>query len=53
MRACVCILLKALVNTIVWFNCNVTDVVNVVIFYLILISDTTHEFLSGIKYRFF
>ena len=32
---------------ILWFNYNVMDVVNVVTFYLVIISDATNEFLSG------
>ena len=32
---------------ILWFNYNVIDVVNVDLFYLVSISDTTNEFLPG------
>ena len=32
---------------ILWFNHNVMDVVNVVTFYSVFISDTTNEFLPG------
>ena len=32
---------------ILWFNYNIMDVVNVVMFYLITIPDATNEFLSG------
>ena len=39
-------LLKALLYTILWFNC-VIDVVNVVMFNLVSISDTTNEFPLG------
>ena len=39
-------LLKALVYIILWSN-YVMDVVNVVMFYLIIISDATNEFLPG------
>ena len=38
-------LLKALVYMILWLNYNVMDVVNVVMFYLVIISDATNEFL--------
>ena len=41
--------LKALVYMILWFNFNVIDVVNVVMFYLVIISDTTKKFLPGDK----
>ena len=37
--------LKALVYMILGFNYNVMDVVNAVIFYLVIISDTTNKFL--------
>ena len=52
-RVCVCLfyllifylhvkaLLKALVYMVLWLNCNVMDVVNVM-FYLVIISDTTN-----------
>ena len=30
---------------ILWFNYNVLDAVNVVVFYLVIISDATNEFL--------
>ena len=40
-------LLKALVYMILRFSHNVMDVVNVVMFYLVIISDATHEFLPG------
>ena len=43
MLACVCLhvkaLLEALVHIFVWFNHNVTDVVNVVIYRLVILSD--------------
>ena len=32
---------------IIWSNYNVMDVVNVVMFYLAIISDVTNEFLPG------
>ena len=35
-------LLQALVYMILWFNHNVVDMVNVVTFYLVIISDTTN-----------
>ena len=38
-------LLKALVYIIIQFNYNVMGVVNVVMFYLVIISDATYEFL--------
>ena len=47
---CACIFLyvtsflKALVYMILWFNYNVMDMENVM-FYLVIISDTTNEFL--------
>ena len=51
---CVCVLhlhvkalLKALECMILWFNYNAVDVVNVVMFYLVIISDTTSESLPG------
>ena len=40
-------LLQALSYRIIRFNSNVMDVVNVIIFYLVLSSDTTNEFLPG------
>ena len=40
-------LLKALVYMILWFNCNAMDVVNVVMFYLIIISEATNKFHPG------
>ena len=41
-------LLKAMVyNYNVWFNHNVMDVVNVVMFHLVIISDARNEFLPG------
>ena len=42
-------LLKALVYMILWFNYNVKDVVYIVMFYFVIISDTTNEFLPGDK----
>ena len=36
-------LLKALMYIILWFNHNVMDVVNVVMFHLVIISDTTNK----------
>ena len=53
---CVCVcfvfllvkaLLKALVYMILRFNYNVMDVVNVVMFSWIIISDATNEFIPG------
>ena len=32
---------------ILWFSCNVVDVVKVVMFYLVIISDATNELLPG------
>ena len=47
---CVCSFFKALLNALVymilWFN-NVMDVVNIVMFYLVIISDATNVFLPG------
>ena len=40
-------LLKALVYIILWFNYNAMDVVNVIMFYLVIISDTTNKFPPG------
>ena len=42
-------LLKASSYMIIWFHCNIMpmDVVNVVMFYLVIISDATNEFLPG------
>ena len=40
-------LLKALVYIISWFDYNVIDVVNVVMFYLVIISEASNEFLHG------
>ena len=40
-------LLEALVYMMLWFNCNVMNVVSVVMFYLVNISDATSEFLLG------
>ena len=40
-------LLKALVYMMLWLNYNVMDMVNVVMFYLVTISDTTNEILPG------
>ena len=40
-------LLRALVYMILWFYYNVMDLVNVVMFYLVIISDATHPFLPG------
>ena len=44
--------LKALEYTILWFNYDVMDDVNVVMFHLVIISDATNEFLPGQKRRF-
>ena len=40
-------LLKALMYKFIWFNHNVVDMVDVVMFYLVIIADATHDFLSG------
>ena len=32
---------------ILWFSYNIMDVVNIVMFYLVIISEATIEFLSG------
>ena len=37
------VLLKALVYMLLWFNHNVMDMVNVVMFCLVIISDATNE----------
>ena len=38
--------IKALLKTfIVWFHYNAMDVINVVVFYLVIISDATNAFL--------
>ena len=54
MCMCVCcfylhvkVLLKALVYMILWSNYNIVDVVNVIMFNLIIISDATNQFLPG------
>ena len=36
-----------MIYMVLWFNGNVIDVVNVVMFYLLYISDTADEFLPG------
>ena len=41
------VLLKALVSMISWSSYNVMDVVNVVMFYVVIISDATNGFLPG------
>ena len=41
------VLLKALMYMILWFGYNVMDVVDVVMFYLVIVSDATDEFLPG------
>ena len=40
-------LIKALVYMILWFNYNVMNVVNIVMFYLIIIFYATNEFLPA------
>ena len=40
-------LLKALMYMILWLSYIVLDVVNVLMFYLIIISDATSEFIPG------
>ena len=40
-------LLKTLVYMLVWFNYSVMDVVNVLVFYLAIISGNTNDFLPG------
>ena len=40
-------LLKAPVSMILWFNHNVMAVINIVLFYLVIISDAINKFLPG------
>ena len=49
--ACVCVylhvkaLVEALLYMMLWFNYNVMDMINIVMFYVVIISNATHEFL--------